>query len=150
MNRSHAEQIAEERIQISLENGDREKAFWIAVGRSLKDRVEEFLAAGISVNLQNRIGQTALMSAALMGDHRLVKLLLDHGADVHIRSEDGGSPLHFAVAGTIREAAALRVVKLLLEAGAGSHKEFVDDHGYTPYRYAQERYTGEILSLLSE
>jgi len=146
----HVKQVAEQGIQKFLDKGDLEQAFMEAVGWRLRDRVEKFLSEGVAVNWQDRQGNTALMDAALMGDHRLVKLLLDHGADVHIRSEDGGSPLHFAVAGTIREAAALRVVKLLLEAGAGSHKEFVDDHGYTPYRYAQERYTGEILSLLSE
>jgi ankyrin repeat protein len=47
----------------------------------------------VNINYQHpRTGQTALMSASLGGKAKLVKLLLDHGADPTVPEKDGASP----------------------------------------------------------
>lgn len=145
---SRPEEIGESMVQSFLDKGERQEAFMAAVIWRLKDRVNDFLSEGISVNWQDCRGVTALMIATIDGDHRFVKLLLDHGADVHIRSTKGATALHSAVSAFAREADALKVVELLLEAGAD--KTVVNNEGNTAWYYAQQRYTGEILSLLSE
>lgn len=55
----------------------------------------------VDVNHVNRLGWTALLEAVLLSDggpvhQRIVKLLLEHGADVHIPDKDGVTALQHA------------------------------------------------------
>ncbi|MEO7599166.1 MAG: ankyrin repeat domain-containing protein [Opitutus sp.] len=74
--------------------------------------VRALLAAGAAVNATNTAGATPLLYAA--GDARVVKLLLEYGADPRIAAKSGRNPLSAAV--VQRDAA--KVSRLLLEAGA--------------------------------
>ncbi|XP_034251058.1 ankyrin repeat domain-containing protein 17 isoform X2 [Thrips palmi] len=68
---------------------------------------------------------TPLMEAASAGHVDIVKLLINHGADVNAQSSSGNTPLMYGCAGGYSE-----VVKVMLEAGAN-----VEDHnenGHTP------------------
>ncbi|XP_076315719.1 ankyrin repeat and KH domain-containing protein 1-like [Tachypleus tridentatus] len=68
---------------------------------------------------------TPLMEAASAGHVDIVKLLIDHSADVNAQTNQGNTPLMYACAGGHEE-----VVKVLLESGAS-----VEDHnenGHTP------------------
>src|SRR5262249_40577760 len=56
-------------------------------------------------------GSTALMYAALYGDERAVRLLLDHGVDPNIANEAGATALMWAVDDA-------RITALLLDRGA--------------------------------
>ena len=47
----------------------------------------------ISVDSQNNRGYTALMDAAKDGKEDMVRLLLEHGAQVHVQNMDGESLL---------------------------------------------------------
>jgi ankyrin repeat protein len=47
------------------------------------------LDAGVNVNAADECGHTALMHAAIMLHYKIVKLLLDRGADV-AQMDDGG------------------------------------------------------------
>ena len=60
----------------------------------------------------------------------VVKLLLDHGADVAARDNDGKTPLHAAVEGDAEQA----VVKMLLDRGADIAA--TDAADWTPLHYA--------------
>lgn len=42
---------------------------------------------------------TALHTAAMRGNERIVKLLLKSRADIFLKENDGNTPLHYAIAG---------------------------------------------------
>ncbi|MEZ5582274.1 MAG: ankyrin repeat domain-containing protein [Candidatus Competibacteraceae bacterium] len=66
-------------------------------------------------------GKTALMAAASQGDARLVKALLNAGADVNARNRTGGTPLIYAAAAGNGE-----TVQLLLAHGAQLNHQSVN------------------------
>jgi ankyrin repeat protein len=84
----------------------------IAASLDRLDVVESELAAGVDVNTRFADGYTALHAAASMGHERMVRFLLEHGADA--TAEDtrwGGTAAdkadyfeHPALAKLIREA----------------------------------------------
>ncbi|MFK7692523.1 ankyrin repeat domain-containing protein [Paenibacillus sp. HJGM_3] len=73
-----------------------------ACERGHLDVVEALLTlSDVDVNHVNRLGWTALLEAVLLSDggpvhQRIVKLLLEHGADVHIPDKDGVTALQHA------------------------------------------------------
>ena len=79
----------------------------------------------IGVNEQGILGNTPLHIAAVSGDVRVGKLLLDAGADPNVHGEYGNTPLHEAVGQKHYE-----FVKLLLEHGAS--KALQNEDGLTP------------------
>ncbi|GAV53589.1 hypothetical protein ZYGR_0AK00910 [Zygosaccharomyces rouxii] len=93
------------RLQIACDKGNLETA---------KRLIEE---DGYDVNDQDNAGNTALHEAALNGHLDVVKLLVDHGADVNVQSYEmfKDTPLIDASAN-----GHLPVVKFLLESGADS------------------------------
>ena len=59
-----------------------------------------------------------------------VSRLLEAGADIHARNENGWMPLHLAVS----QSETLSVVSVLLEAGADVHAR--NENGWTPLHHA--------------
>ena len=47
------------------------------------------IKAGADVNAVDKDGRTALMDAAWYGDLEMVKLLVEHGADIELEAENG-------------------------------------------------------------
>ena len=85
-------------------------------------------------------GSTPLMYAALYGDTRAIKLLLDLGADPNTPNDAGATALHWAV----DEPEATR---LLLEHGADPNARSAD--GLTPLLLAAGRFgSGDVVRLL--
>ena len=87
------------------------------------------------------ISQTPLVVAAEKGHLAVVKLLLDHGANIERRDSKGWSPLSYA-AETGHEA----VVELLLYHGANT--EAGDKDGGTPLSYAAGNGHDAVVKLL--
>jgi ankyrin repeat protein len=85
-------------------------------------------------------GSTPLMFAALYGNARSVRLLLDQGADPNIRNEAGATALLWAVEDPEK-------VRLLLEHGADASARSEDD--MTPLLLAASRFgSGDVVRLL--
>jgi ankyrin len=97
---------------------------------------------------------TPLMRAAFSGDLDLVKLLLSHGADPTIISEDGETMVEAAASlGFIQgyskgrsAAERLEVVKLFVELGADVNQ--ADDYGITPLMVAANFGDTKIIQYL--
>lgn len=75
--------------------------------------LEQYISAGIPVNLTNQTGDTLLMLAAYHGHHQTVAMLLRLGADADAVNAKGQAPIAGAVFKGHDE-----VVKTLFEAGA--------------------------------
>ncbi len=115
--------------------------------------VEALLNDGADANARDKLGQTALMAAALNGRLRVVEALLKRrkpwwnlfakGAQVNARRNDGRSALMFASADCH-----LDVVKVLLDRGAKVNIK--DTGGYTALVLAAPPRKGsrEVVKLL--
>jgi len=53
------------------------------------DLTKVFLEAGVNIEVRNHLNQTALQWAVTSGDIKSAKMLIDHGAAVHIKDIDG-------------------------------------------------------------
>jgi ankyrin repeat protein len=67
---------------------------------------------GADVNAQQEGGFTPLMSAAQNGNAELTKLLLTHGADRNVETDDGKTAHDFAIEGKHDDVATLVAGKL--------------------------------------
>jgi len=77
---------SEQRVSIT------EEALLGAVKESDLNRVNLLLDAGITPDARNANQQTALMSAALLGSSDIARALIDAGADVNARTDQGETP----------------------------------------------------------
>ena len=78
----------------------------------------------VDVNHCDSNNETALHCAVTEGHSDVVQVLIDAGADIDTKNEDGYSPLHVA-----SRSGALEVVKMLVRGGAGVN--VTDDDGRT-------------------
>ncbi|KAK4541085.1 hypothetical protein LTR36_008310 [Oleoguttula mirabilis] len=76
-------------------------------------QLQQYITAGIPVNLTNGKGDTLLMLACYHGNLATVQMLLEKGADVNCLNERGQSPIAGAVFKLNDD-----VVKALVEGGA--------------------------------
>ena len=82
-----------------------------AIRNGERAAVHAILAGGAAVNAHDESGNTPLMSAALLADTDMVKLLLKAGAEVNAANQAGATPL-------MRAATDDAKVRLLVESGA--------------------------------
>jgi ankyrin repeat protein len=90
---------------------------------------------------QTQKGQSPLLKAAEYGNRRVVKLLLEKGAEIEIKDKHSRTPLSWA-----SEKGNQEVVKLLLEKGA--NLESKDQNGRTSLSWALEEGNREVVTLL--
>lgn len=109
--------------------------------------VEQLLSAGADPNIgsTNRMHVRPIHSAAAHSDMdialRLVRCLLEHGAEVNVAQSGGWTPLHQAAAHGREE-----LVRLLLEWGADTRIE--SETHKTPHQMAVDNGYPEVASLL--
>jgi ankyrin repeat protein len=82
--------------------------------------VQEFVAAGFDVNLQDKRGWTALHFAAQACSEKVTSFLLAHGAAVDLEDAYGNTPLSTATFASRGEGAVIRVLRA---AGADPKKK---------------------------
>jgi outer membrane protein assembly factor BamB len=105
---------------------------WAAARQGDTARVAELLAHGVDPNAEFRAGGTALLFAAQRGHAEVVRLLLDHGADLRATEKlNQTSALHFATGYP-------EVVKILVERGADVNARELQK-GQTPLWWAVAR-----------
>ncbi len=75
--------------------------------------LQQYIRAGIPVNLTNHKGDTVLMLASYHGHRETTAMLLDAGADANVLNDRGQSPIAGAVFKGYDE-----IVKVLMEKGA--------------------------------
>ncbi len=97
-------------------NGDRDYEVSLSdpyfMGFATFSEVEALIAEGGDVNTTLG-GPTSLQSAAFRNsDPEITRLLLKHGADVHVTNSFGGTPLHYAAASDPK------IIRILLQYGA--------------------------------
>ncbi|HET7505709.1 MAG TPA: ankyrin repeat domain-containing protein [Kofleriaceae bacterium] len=94
--------------------------------------------ADLEKRAENKFGNTPLLVSLLTGDHAIVQLLLDRGANLAARYEGGTTALHLAA-----ELGHADLVKLLLDRGAAVNAR--TDEGATPLSIAvKHSYTAAI------
>ena len=91
-----------------------EDNLWGAARTGDLDGINRYLSEGAEINeLSPETNISALSWATMMGEIEAAKLLIEHGADLNVRQEDGGTPLHIAV--TLGRA---EIAELLIKEGA--------------------------------
>jgi ankyrin repeat protein len=83
--------LAEKGADVTRTNNDGWNPLMLAVYHGHPGVVESLISKDSSAN------DRALLVAALVGHESVVRILLDHGASVHARTEDGDTPLILAV-----------------------------------------------------
>lgn len=103
--------------------------------------VHSLIAAGARVDVQDRLGRTALAYAVRGGSLQVVNALLDGGADPNVPAADGLTPLHVAA-----ERGDLRALQCMLAKG-GDAAAATANSGYT-LLMAAVRHSAVIAELL--
>ncbi|XP_071361260.1 protein phosphatase 1 regulatory subunit 27b [Trachinotus anak] len=90
------------------------------------ERIGRFIRARrVSLDTIYHSGMAAIHEAVLSGNLECVKLLVDYGADIHQRDEEGWTPLHMACSDGFPH-----IARYLLSLGADSELE--NDCGEKP------------------
>lgn len=91
------------------------------------DAIQQHISAGTDINQKDPFGGSSpLISAALFNQPEIVTLLLDAGANIDFKNNDGSTALHVAAFFCRPE-----IVKLLLNRGAD--KSLLNNSGSTAY-----------------
>ncbi|MEI7595114.1 MAG: ankyrin repeat domain-containing protein [Bacteroidota bacterium] len=107
------------------------------------NEIRESVKRGDDVNFANALGKTMLMEASMLGDEKLIDLLLKNKASIDKVDTAGSSALLFAAA-----SGSINCVDLLLKAGANP---YLYDHKLkTVLDYAKQNGNAKLIAKLSE
>jgi len=106
---------------------DDEKRWFEAAVAGDQKAIEQMLKLGIDVNAVDATTSTALHYATKHGRLTIMRLLIEHGADLHALNQRLSTPLHLTEKN-------IDAIRILLEAGADPNLKDAD-YDY-PYYYA--------------
>jgi len=113
-------------------------------GRARLDVAELLIAKGADVNAkETSTGRTPLYRAVEIGHTQIVGFLIDKGADVNTKDNEGQTPLHGACKLGYKQ-----MVELLIAKGADINAK--DNKGQTALSLANEQGRTEIVELLKK
>ncbi len=137
--------LLDHHANIRATNGQKQTALHLAALGGSTDCVNALLAAGASsqINAADTGGMTPLMNAAGSAHAPLVKLLLDHHANIGAVNGQKQTVLQLAALGGSADC-----VNAVLAAGASSQVNAADVNGDTPLFYAAELGHAAIVKLL--
>ncbi|MYC77091.1 hypothetical protein F4X10_15105 [Candidatus Poribacteria bacterium] len=116
------------------------------------DEIQQLLALGADINIQNYKGKTGLHYAAKAGFLNVINLLIENGADLDALDNDGETPLFEAIRSTIKSGEKQRsALEALLIKGANPNVK--NRKGQTPLRVAKRmrrENAGRIVELVQK
>ncbi len=116
--------------EINIQNMFDDTPLSRAVVRERPETVSKLLACGADPNMRKRFDFTAVHTAAGMNNLEIMKLLVEHGGDIHAVNDDGLGVLHFiAIAFETKWRESWELTKWLLRQGADP--KAVDNRGYS-------------------
>ena len=118
---------------------DNAHPIWQAIHDGQSASIERILDSGLSVNFANK-GISLLQLAAEVDNSRIVRILLDRGAEVNKTDSYGWSALHSAA-----YSGSVEIVLLILQHG---DKEIRDHQGWTPLHLALFYKHEEVVKIL--
>lgn len=121
---------------------DTDEAFLDNVQKGSAEAVRQFLAAGMSPNLKDKYGSTALMLAAEKGHTDTVSALLAGGAGTEVTDTVGNTALIWAVDGNVE------TIKALLAHGANVNAK--NQSGKTPLLQAAQANRTDMVEALKQ
>ena len=77
-----------------LTNGYQQNALHYSI--RTPDVCEMLIQFGIDIDAMSKLGRTPLIHSAMMGEYKIAKMLIEHGADIHVKPEHGETALHAA------------------------------------------------------
>jgi ankyrin repeat protein len=117
-----------------------------AVDKGEVAAVRQLLQAGTPPNERGPGGWTALHRAAYRGKREITQVLLDAGARMNVKDNQGFTPLHWAVCESVLIPEAQDVAKLLVARGADINAR--DKEGSTPLFWAVWQGNRELADFL--
>src|SRR5436190_7951472 len=142
--------LIEAKANLDFDDGHGASALAAAIVEGYEDLALLLIESGAKVNTKTGIyidgpGDVTPLHDAAVDSPRVVKLLLEHGANVPARTTNGKTPLHYAVMRVNAES-----VRLLLAAGADPNAK--DNDGRTPLYWvdAEPPTSRGILNMTKE
>lgn len=123
-------------------------AFVLAAWENLPEEITRMLDGGVDINIQDRNGSTALHLSVNSPTTKMMKFLLQHGANPSIQDNRGEITLHHLFNGGMAEKKALERAKTLLNAGADL--TIKNNEGRTPIDLAAERGYDSIVQCFKD
>jgi uncharacterized protein len=119
----------------------RHRGFMLAVYMGDVERVRQYLEDGKSPNSLDYNGWPAIVLASFNRHEEVVKLLLDHGADIDGETRHGGTALLYSVGN-------VKIADLLIRRGADINKTYDGDTKFTVLMSAAIAGEPELVSRL--
>ena len=119
------------------------KELFESVKRNNSSEVENCIKIGAYVNAKSTDCGTVLHYTAWKGYDRMVKILLQNGANPNLAGNKGFTPIHYAA-----KFSHLKIVKTLLSYGAVYNA--VSDSGKTPSKFSVDRDINSLFKLISD